>query len=409
VSPAKTAQTAEIIPLKGAVATMANSFGGVSRKFLGTASLVLAVGLASVGAAPAKEDALLDETVDFTGSIVFLQAKVPGMVIGAIRNGDTVVKGYGEIADGSGKAPDGDTRMRIGSITKLFTGAVLASLVADGKVGFTDRLQDRLGWDVTIPTRDGKQIRLIDLATHASGLPREGKDNPGEKVPTAERTKEDYVSSLTPDALLFAPGTGILYSNFGFDLLAQALGNVAGEPYPSLLKTRVLDPAGLKDTSFDLTEADKSRTMQGHNFDGSAMPFVATSPMIVGAGGLYSSTNDMLRWVGWHLDRFSSKDAEMRFLDQATYLDRDGLNPVFGMDEAGQMDAMGLGWVVMRPEGNRPLIVQKAGGLAGQFSFVAMAPTRGVGVFVSINAFSVEGFDAMSKAAIELVTTLANR
>ena len=40
---------------------------------------------------------------------------------------------------------------------------------------FTDRLQDRLGWDVTIPTRDGKEIRLIDLATHASGLPREGE------------------------------------------------------------------------------------------------------------------------------------------------------------------------------------------------------------------------------------------
>ncbi len=140
--------------------------------------------------------------------------------------------GYGEIADNSGKTPDGDTRMRIGSITKVFAGAALASMVADGKVGFTDKLQDRLGWDVTIPERDGKSIRLIDLATHASGLPREAEDAPGEKVPTAERSKEDYVTSLTPDALLFAPGTGVLYSNFGFDLLAQALGNVAGEPYP---------------------------------------------------------------------------------------------------------------------------------------------------------------------------------
>ena len=44
------------------------------------------------------------------------------------------------------------------------------------------------------------------------------------------------------------------------------------------------------------------------------------------------------------------------------------------------MDAMGLGWVVMMPKGNRPLILQKAGGLQGIFSYVAFAPTRGVGV-----------------------------
>ena len=117
----------------------------------------------------------------------------------------------------------------------------------------------------------------------------------------------------------------------------------------------------------------------------------------------------MLRWLGWHLDRFSTKDAEMRLLDHAVYLDRDGLNPAFGMDEGGMMDAMGLGWVVMRPEGHRPLIMHKSGGLQGQFSFVAMAPNRGIGVFVSMNEFSVAGFDAMAKTALELITELANR
>ena len=86
----------------------------------------------------------------------------------------------------------------------------------------------------------------------------------------------------------------------------------------------------------------------------------------------------MLRWVGWHLDRFSSKDAEMRFLDQATYLDRDGLNPgVRHGRRPARMDAMGLGWVVMRPEGNRPLIVQKAGGLAGHIQFRGHGADKG--------------------------------
>lgn len=355
------------------------------------------------------EDKLLAEAVDFTGTFIYLGAKPPALVIGVIRNGETVVRGFGEISDGSGKAPDGDTLMRVGSITKVFCGAALASMVADGKVNFTDRLQDRLGWDVKIPERDGKSISLIDLATHASGLPREAEIKAVGNNPTLMGTKDDYIASLTPDVLLFAPGTGILYSNFGFDLLAQALANAAGKPYADLLKERVLDPAGLKDTRFDLAEADRARTMRGHNFDGSQLPFLETAPIIQGAGGLYSTANDMLRWLGWHLDRFAAKDAEMRLLAHAAYLPRDGLNPVFGMDEGGTMDAMGLGWVVVAPDGTRPLVLEKSGGLQGQFSYVAVAPSRGIGVFVSINAFSVGGFDAMEKAVNELIAELAPR
>ena len=364
--------------------------------------------VAMLGATHARaEDKLLVDAVELTGAVIYLGAKPPAFVIGVIRNGETVVRGYGEIAAGSGKEPDGDTLMRIGSITKVFCGATLASMVADGTVNFGDPLQDRLGWDVKIPERDGKKIRLIDLATHSSGLPREAEGTQGENA-TSDRSKDDYVKALASDPQLFAPGTGILYSNFGFDMLAQALANTAGKPYAELLKERVLDPAGLKDTRFDLTEADKTRTMQGHNFDGSPMPIISTSPLIVGAGGLYSTANDMLRWLRWHLGA-DSKDFEMRLLDHAAYLDRDGLNPVFGMDEGGAMDAMGLGWVIMRPEGNRPLILHKSGGLQGEFSFVAFAPSRGIGVFASMNQFSVDGFDAMAKATIELITELAPR
>jgi D-alanyl-D-alanine-carboxypeptidase/D-alanyl-D-alanine-endopeptidase len=70
---------------------------------------------------------------------------------------------------------------------------------------------------------------------------------------------------------------------------------------------------------------------------------------------------------------------------------------------------MGLGWVVLQAEGNRPLILEKSGGLQSMFSSMAFAPSRGVGVFVAINEFNVGGFDAMSKAAIELITELAPR
>ena len=143
-------------------------------------------------------------------------------MIGAIRNGETVVRGFGEMSDGSGKAPDGDTLMRIGSITKVFCGATLASLTADGTVNLTDKLQDRLGWNVTIPERDGKSIRLIDLATHASGLPREAEVKAVGDNPTLMGTKEDYIASLNVDPLLFPPGTG--YPLFQFRLRPARAG-----------------------------------------------------------------------------------------------------------------------------------------------------------------------------------------
>ena len=79
------------------------------------------------------------------------------------------------------------------------------------------------------------------------------------------------------------------------------------------------------------------------------------------------------------------------------------------MDESGHMDAMGLGWVVMRPEGDRPLILQKAGGLQGIFSYVAFAPMRNIGVMVAINAFDFNAGRAMAKTANALIAELAPR
>ena len=371
---------------------------------------ILTVSLSLVAANARAGDKLLEEVLSFNGTMLFLETRVPGMVIGAVRNKETAVVGFGERADGSGKEPDGDTIMRIGSITKAFTGQVMASQAAGGTLRFTDRLQDRLGWPVTVPEKGGRPIRLIDLVTHTSGLPREVERSPSPTDdPFRSLTQDAYIKGLQSDPLLFAPGSGGLYSNFAFDLLAAALANVAGKPYERLLTETVLDPVGLKDTILSLRDGDGARLMQGHNFDGKPMPDVKANPVMAGASSLYSTPNDMLRWLSWHLDRCAPQGAEVRLLDHAAYVPRDGLNPVAGFDEAGQMDAMGLGWIVMMPKGNRPLILQKAGGLQGIFSYAAFAPTRGVGVFVAINQFSVGGVMTMMAAANALIEQLAPR
>jgi D-alanyl-D-alanine-carboxypeptidase/D-alanyl-D-alanine-endopeptidase len=73
------------------------------------------------------------------------------------------------------------------------------------------------------------------------------------------------------------------------------------------------------------------------------------------------------------------------------------------------MDAMGLGWVIMRPDGDRPLILQKAGGLQGVFSYMAFSPTRGVGAFMVISEFDLAAGLAMPETINDLIATLAPR
>lgn len=368
-----------------------------------------ALGLAVAPIHAVRADPVLDETVAFTAEILHLEYGVPGLVLGAVRNGEISIHGNGERADNAGP-PDGDTLLRIGSITKAFTGEMLAHLAVEGAVSLTQPLGKSAadlgsGTDPNIA-----KIRLIDLATHSAGLPRELPHDPGpETDPFATITRQGFADWIKTKPLLFAPGTGVLYSNFGFDLLAIALSDATQTPYPELLKKHITGPLDLKDTTFALTNEQKARAMQGHNFDGAALPDVPTGSVIVGSGGLYSTPNDLLRWMKWHLDRRSEEGAETRLLDHASYLVRDGLDLVSGMDESGHMDSMGLAWVVMMPEGDRPLILQKAGGLQGTFSYIAFAPTRGVAVFVAINKFDFAAAAGMAEAANELIATLAPR
>lgn len=166
----------------------------------------------------------LDEAVGFAGQILFLTVKTPALAIGVFRNGQTSIHGFGRRVDGAEAEPQADTLFRIGSVTKAFTGQVLASLAADGVVSLADPLTKYVPEFIAPLSEGGRPIRLIDLATRSAGLPREVPHDPGPPDnPFVNITPAAFAAWLKANPLLYTPGTAILYSNFGFDLLAAAL------------------------------------------------------------------------------------------------------------------------------------------------------------------------------------------
>jgi D-alanyl-D-alanine-carboxypeptidase/D-alanyl-D-alanine-endopeptidase len=82
----------------------------------------MAVQVTIFGPCARADDKLLDETVEFTGTVLFLQSHVPALVIGALRDGQTAVFGFGEATYGSGKTPDRHTMLGIGCPVRCGTG-----------------------------------------------------------------------------------------------------------------------------------------------------------------------------------------------------------------------------------------------------------------------------------------------
>ena len=95
-----------------------------------------------------------------------------GIVVGILDEHGSRVIGYGETSKENGKTPDRYTMYEIGSITKVFTSLLLEDMSEHGELSINDAISKFLPKNVKTPTKDGKEIKLIDLSNQTSGLPR---------------------------------------------------------------------------------------------------------------------------------------------------------------------------------------------------------------------------------------------
>jgi len=298
-----------------------------------------------------------------------------GIVAGVIDQKGRQVIASGKVSLEGPQQPDGDTVYEIGSVTKVFTSLILADMIEKGEVKADDPVAKFLPATVKVPSRNGRQITLLDLSMQVSGLPRlpdnlKPADPANPYVDYDAAKLYDFLSRYT---LTRDPGEKYEYSNLAVGLLGHALALKAGISYEELLRRRIFDPLGMRSTSMTLSEAQKNRLAPGYS--ASLQPVKNWDfAVLAGCGAVRSTVNDMLKFVAANLELTDTPlKSAMRRMRSAR-------------KETGMPDVdIGMAWHVFTKFDTQ--IWWHNGGTYGYRSFVGYNPAKKEGVVVLCNTF----------------------
>lgn len=309
------------------------------------------------------------------------QQRTVGVVVGVIDPGGRRIVTYGRRAKGDATPLDGNTVFEIGSVTKVFTTLVLADMVRRGEVALDDPAVKYLPPGSRVPERNGKQITLLQLATHTSGLPRDATNMPARDAsnPFAGFTIPLVSEFLASYTLPRDPGASYEYSNVGMGFLGNILARRAGMTYEELVRSRVTDRLGMPSTRASLEGDVKARAATGHTVALDAVPPLEI-PGIQGAGVLRSSANDMLTFLSAELGLDKTPLASAMSDALATRRP----TGVSNLDVA-------LAWHITTLDGHE--MVWHNGGTPGFRTFVGFDRARHVGIVALSNSGAAEGVD----------------
>ncbi len=324
-----------------------------------------------------------------------------GLVVGAIAGKEEFLRGFGALRVGGTQPPDAETVFEIGSISKVFTGILLARAIETGKMELDDRIADLLpeGWTLPEPARS---ITMRHCTTHTSGLPRLptnllnfagalrlaflGND------PYRDYTEEKFRQALAMVKLNHEPGTRHEYSNFGAGLLGFVLAKHNGSDYESLVTDRICRPLGMHGTVI----ADDERTR--NRLPSKYRSILKLGPVsfglksddwripnhLAGAGAIRSTGRDMMTFLKANMGLVSTPiDAAIRRSHRELFRDTGGLT-------------IGMNWIRSFDDELAQNIIWHNGGTGGFRTYLGFTEDRQFGVFVlgntanSVNALAVE-------------------
>ena len=215
-----------------------------------------------------------------------------GVTIGVVSHGVRKLLSYGAVKP--------DSVFEIGSITKTFTGLILAQMVEQKKVRLDEPVRALLPAGTVAAPALGGEITLVDLSTHRGGLPA-WPDNM-KSFDVDPHNLDDYdekalYAFVASHGVALPPKQEVNYSNVGVGLLGQALANRAGMKYEALLHGEVTGPLGMRETVITIPPAMRARFVPGHDVAHKPAPAWDNNGALAGAGGIRSTAADMLNYL----------------------------------------------------------------------------------------------------------------
>jgi len=265
-----------------------------------------------------------------------------GVAIAVYERGVRRVFSYGAVKP--------DAIFEIGSITKTFTGLMLAQMAAQGKVKLDEPVRELLP-PGTVAKPPGAEITLLDLAAQRSGLPPmpDNIDLADMDNPYASYHAADLMAYIGRHQVANPSRVTSQFGSLGFGLLGVALAQRGGVSYSGLLRDEIAGPLGLNDTVIALSPEQQLRLVAGHDeFHGPAKPW--DSDALAGAIAIRSTASDMLVYLEANLHPESVKPAAgspgAATLQQALRL---SLQPQSDLSPGMRI---GLGWLYQAETGN---------------------------------------------------------
>lgn len=338
---------------------------------------------------PNRHDPELARQIDRLVQPYIDHSIVVGMVVGVIRGDDSIVRGYGRVARDEPAPPSGQTVYEIGSVTKTFTGLLLADAVAEGRLQLDQPVAELLPDGAAMPQHAAGPIRLEHLATHTSGLPRMPDNfSPADpRDPYADYGADELDAFLRGHSLSRGPGAEIEYSNLAYGLLGEILARQADQTYRQLIQSAIADPLEMDSTAVEPNESMRARLAPPYNADldeDRRWTFQA----MAGAGALLSTADDMLRYARAHLD---PPEGQLGAAIELAWEVQQ--RPIKAQDFA-----MGLGWHVARDGATR----WHNGQTGGYHSMLLINREANVAVVVLANTATME-IDALAEQLVRML------
>ncbi|MEO6453952.1 MAG: serine hydrolase [Ginsengibacter sp.] len=300
----------------------------------------------------------------------------PGIAILVAKDGEVLYRkgfGYGDIKNNIPITPD--TKFRIGSVTKQFTAAAILKLQENNLLSVHDKLSKFIP---DFPR--GDEVTIHELLTHTSGIHSYTNNNDFIQKVTKTISPDSLINSIKRGPYDFNPREKWLYNNSGYFILGYIISKVSGKSYGDYLKENFFDPLHMENTGVHYAGIKLSHEATGYVKNNTGYDQANNWDMswAGGAGALYSTLDDLLKWnEAFHGGRVLKKESFDAAITPVTLKNGEKVSPLYGY---------GLGLSKYRGED----IISHSGGLQGFLTQLAYYPKENLTVIMYSNTSDPE-------------------